>query len=96
LYTALNGTTPKAAQPWKGAALTSTMLHAFSEGTVLEREDRRRDYGEPRIVCVGQIEGEVFVVVYTWRGNRRCIISAGRASRRERDAYRQAFSRGDS
>jgi uncharacterized protein len=65
------------------------------EGTVLEREDRRRDYGEGRTVSVGEIEGEVFVVVYTWRGTRRRIISARRASRRERDAYRKAFSRGD-
>jgi uncharacterized protein len=65
------------------------------EGTVLEREDRR-DYDERRIVSVGQIEGDVFVVVYTWRGNRRRIISARRASRRERDAYRQEFGRGDS
>jgi uncharacterized protein len=66
------------------------------EGTVLEREDGRRDYGERRIVSVGQIEGDVFVVVYTWRGNHRRIISGRRASRRERDAYYQAFGRGDS
>jgi uncharacterized protein len=61
------------------------------EGRVLEREDQRRDYREQRIFSVGEIEGEVFVVVYTWRENRRRIISARRASRRERDEYRKAF-----
>lgn len=66
------------------------------ESTVLEREDRRREYGERRIVSVGPIEDDLFVVVYTWRGDRRRIISARRASRRERDAYRKAFGSRDS
>jgi uncharacterized DUF497 family protein len=58
---------------------------------VIEEEDRRRDYGERRIVATGKIGPEVFVVVFAWRGNRRRIISARLAKRRERDAYRQAF-----
>ncbi len=66
------------------------------EGAVLEREDTRRDYGEQRIVSIGEIEREVLVVVYAWRGTRRRIISARRASRRERDAYRKAFGQTDS
>jgi uncharacterized protein len=37
------------------------------EGPVLEHEDLRREYGERRIVSVGLIEGDTFVVVYTWR-----------------------------
>ncbi len=61
------------------------------EGAVLERIDTRRDYGEQRIASVGEIESEIFVVVYTWRGTRRRIISARRASRRERDAYRETL-----
>ena len=59
---------------------------------VLEHEDTRRDYGEPRLVALGDIDGEVFVVVYTWRGTSRRLISARRANRRERHAYRQAVS----
>ena len=47
------------------------------EGTVLEREDRRRNYGERRIVSVGQIQNDVFVVVYTWRENHRRAAPAG-------------------
>jgi uncharacterized DUF497 family protein len=61
------------------------------EGDLLEHEDRRRSYGERRFVSIGEIDGEIFAVVYTWRGANRRIISARRASRRERDAYRQAF-----
>lgn len=59
---------------------------------LLEYEDRRRDWGERRMVAIGEVEDEVLFVVYTWRGPNRRIISARRASRSERDAYREAFS----
>jgi uncharacterized DUF497 family protein len=51
----------------------------------------RRDYGERRIVATGKIEDGVFVVVYTWRGRRRRIISARPAKRKERDDYGKAY-----
>jgi uncharacterized DUF497 family protein len=66
------------------------------EQDVLEQEETRQDYGEQRIIALGEIEGEVFVIVYTWRGPYRRIISARRASRRERNAYRQAFGQRNS
>ncbi|MGH7815472.1 MAG: BrnT family toxin [Candidatus Binataceae bacterium] len=56
-------------------------------------EDRRRDYGEPRFAAIGEIDGEIMYVVYTWRGAIRRIISARHASRRERDAYCKAFGK---
>ena len=65
----------------------------FKGGDLLEYEDRRRHYGERRIVAIGEIEGETLFVVYTWRGCSRRIISARLASRRERDAYRQTFGK---
>jgi uncharacterized protein len=58
---------------------------------VLEEQDRRKDYKERRLVATGKIGEDVFVIVYTWRGNRRRIISARPAKRRERDAYYKAF-----
>ena len=61
------------------------------DGLVLEEEDCRRDYRERRIIATGQIEDGYFVVVYTWRGELRRIISARSASRRERNEYRKAF-----
>jgi len=66
------------------------------EGDVLEWEDTRRDYGEPRVVAIGEIDEEVYIVVYTPRKAVRRIISARPASRRERDVYREAFASRDS
>lgn len=63
----------------------------FAGGDVLEYEDKRRDYRETRIAAIGEVEGALLFVVYTWRGYNRRIISARRASRRERDAYCKAF-----
>lgn len=53
----------------------------------LERPDDRDDYGEERIICIGEFEGSYFVVVYTWRGENRRIISAWRAGRDEQETY---------
>ncbi len=63
---------------------------------MLEWEDTRRDYGEPRIMAIGEIDEEVYIVVYTPRKAVRRIISARPASRRERDVYREAFTSRDS
>jgi hypothetical protein len=60
---------------------------------VLEREDDRRDYGETRIVALGAIEGRVLVVVYTWRGDRRRLISARKANTDESQIYRSTLAR---
>ena len=62
------------------------------EGPCLVREDRRRDYGERRMIAVGRVEGVHLTVVYTDRITRdgrtmRRIISARRSNRRERQAY---------
>jgi uncharacterized DUF497 family protein len=53
------------------------------QNPVLEREDTRFPYGEVRIQALGRIDGIDFVVIYTWRGTRRHIISARRAHRKE-------------
>jgi uncharacterized protein len=62
------------------------------DGEVLRRPDLRRDYGEPRWVAIGEVAGETLAVVYTYRGDRVRIISARRANRRERRAYRDVRS----
>ena len=58
---------------------------------VLERVDNRYDYGETRIVALGEVNGVVLFVVYTWRGEIRRIISARRATKRERNKYYQTI-----
>jgi uncharacterized DUF497 family protein len=62
-------------------------LQRMFRGRVEEREDTRREYGEQRFVAVGELGGDIISVVYTWRGNRRRLISARRATRRERKEY---------
>ncbi len=54
---------------------------------ILEKPDHREEYGEERFIAVGEIEKDYFVVVYTWRGERRRIISAWKAGRDEKEAY---------
>lgn len=61
------------------------------DGDTLEGEDQRRDYGEQRIRAIGQVDDLVLVVVYTWRGRSRRLISARRANRREREEYLGAY-----
>ncbi|MEM8780474.1 MAG: BrnT family toxin [Cyanobacteria bacterium P01_G01_bin.49] len=57
----------------------------------LERIDNRIDYGETRIILLGQLNGVILYVVYTWRGSARRFISARRANQRERRKYYQSF-----
>jgi uncharacterized DUF497 family protein len=57
------------------------------DGTTLEIVDDRFDYGETKIRSLGEVDGRVYVVVYTWRGGNRRIISARKANARERRTY---------
>ncbi len=65
------------------------------EGFTLERADRRREYGERRVVAIGMVEGIRLTIVYTDRVDRegevaRRIISARRSNKRERKIYLEA------
>ena len=46
------------------------------ENPVIEAEDGRDDYGEVRYCALGHVDDDYFMVVYTWRGEKRRIISA--------------------
>ena len=54
---------------------------------VLEKEDKRRDYGEPRYVVLCPLQDVLVHVTYTVRGGNIRLISARRASRREKRDY---------
>jgi uncharacterized protein len=58
------------------------------EGPVLIWLDARRNYGEDRFRAVGDSEGDILHVVFTWRRDRIRIISVRRASRQESKAWR--------
>jgi len=56
-------------------------------GHTFEIVDERTNYCETRIICFGEINGRLYVVVYTWRGETRRIISARKANVREQRTY---------
>lgn len=49
--------------------------------------DARRDYGEDRWTTLGEIEGRLFALTFTMRGEVIRIISARKANKRERKRY---------
>jgi uncharacterized DUF497 family protein len=53
------------------------------EGTTLEVDDVRRDYGEVRVICYGLLAGRMVVVGYTPRGADRHVFSMRKANERE-------------
>ena len=54
------------------------------------RRDGRRDYGEDRYITVGAVDAvAVIVVAHTEREGRIRLISARRASRKEREAWHE-------
>ena len=53
------------------------------EGRVATFRDARFEYGEVRMVAIGEIEGRMFTVVYIARDDLRRIISARRAQGQE-------------
>ena len=53
------------------------------------REDTRQNYGEARLVCFGELGGEVVVMVYTERTVGAHIISLRKAEKHEARYYSQ-------
>ena len=60
---------------------------AFDDPNAVDEIDESMDYGEERSVLIGMADNELFVVVYTMRGERIRIISARKPERHEQDRY---------
>lgn len=54
------------------------------QGATVEIEDKRRNYGEMRIICYGLLAGRLVVIGYTPRGASRHIFSMRKANDREK------------
>jgi uncharacterized DUF497 family protein len=54
------------------------------QGTTVELEDKRRNYGETRIICYGLLSGRLVVIGYRARGTVRHIFSMRKANDREK------------
>jgi uncharacterized DUF497 family protein len=61
---------------------------AFSDPSGTAYPDRRRPYGEERLNLIARIETYVLCVTFTVREGKIRIISARRASKKERGKYR--------
>ncbi len=59
----------------------------FDWDTAVIEADRRRDYGEPRFIARGLIDGRLYVLVYTRRGEATRVISLRKANAREVKRY---------
>lgn len=60
----------------------------FEDEHRIELDDERQDWGEPRTMSIGLVDGYgLLVVVWTPRGRKRRIISARKPTQRERVAY---------
>ena len=65
---------------------------AMFKGALVETIDDRENYGEERIIALGQVDGNVYRVVYTLRDDRVRIISAMEANKHEKkDYYEQIY-----
>ncbi len=57
---------------------------------MLQWRDTHRDYGEDRWVGIAELEGRVYVLVWTMRGPERVrLISARKANERETKRFRK-------
>ena len=66
--------------------------NVFADTNQLIKLDERYSYGEDRYQITGMIEGRVFVVVFTIRGQTIRIISACKANQREFTYYEKSTS----
>ena len=57
----------------------------------LDAEDSRHNYGEERRLTLCRIEGRLYAVAYTVRGETIRLISARKANPRERRLYDQTL-----
>ncbi len=60
-------------------------MHHAQRG--IDFADERFDYGEPRFVAYGYMNGRLIATVYTQRGNAMRIISMRKANTREEKLY---------
>ncbi|MDB5401267.1 MAG: uncharacterized protein QOD93_2925 [Acetobacteraceae bacterium] len=63
------------------------------EGVLLEAEDKRSDYGEPRYRALGRVGDDSFMVAFRWRGEARRIVSAWRVDDDGKRRYEAILNR---
>ena len=82
----------KSAEILEARGFDLAYIRRIFPGYVLERQDTR-PYPEPRFQVIGELLGEVFVVIYTPRGGACCLITAWPAEGIELDLWHDYFTR---
>ena len=90
-----SGTTRRAIGRSKNAGSTLTLRLAFGVNPQLWERESTQQRDERRFIAIGIVEGSTIAVVWTPRGSDRRIISARKASRKERKQYGTAVKRAD-
>ena len=62
-------------------------IEAFKDPYILTFQDERKNYGEPRYICLAEIEMRIHALVFTLRESSIRMISARKANLRERKQY---------
>lgn len=86
----------KSTRNWQQRGFDFAFASQVFDGTYVEYDDTRRDYGERRLVALGSAEGVPLTVVFTDRvdpGGRlvRRLISARLSNRKERRRYAESL-----
>ncbi len=68
-----------------GIALSDS-AQVFARPLII-RLDERKDYGEPRWIALGNLDGAVVVLVFTRRGETIRAISIRKGNKHERQIY---------
>ncbi|NLC36047.1 MAG: BrnT family toxin [Alcaligenaceae bacterium] len=77
----------KRAKTFEERGLDMRMAGQVFAGKHFTASDDRADYGEPRYITIGKMEGRMVVLVWTPRGTARRIISMRKANAREHERY---------
>lgn len=64
-----------------------SLAEKFDWSKAIIKQDTRKDYGEQRFQAYSVIDGRVYCLVYTIRGDRIRIISLRKANPREVKTY---------
>lgn len=64
----------------------------FDDDEIIEAVDDRRHYSERRLQALGKTDGIFYLVIYTWRGDVRHIITAWKVGLHGKERYQKLFA----
>ncbi len=67
--------------------------HLIFENPVLIKKDNRKDYGEERLIGLGELFKVTIIIIFTKRASAIRVISIRRANENERKIYQEKFKK---